>query len=148
MTDSDLQPTYLFVQTPWGHGGPGGAADYAARAAALGYAALGCADYGSVAAWPAFDAALRANNLRPILGLACDVALDPEYAPEGGAGRALQPVLLLAANSAGLRNLVLLHNRLTCEADGRCWCALEELTAHAAGCWVIVLTAGEFGVAP
>src|SRR5438552_898065 len=96
MTDTPF--VYLHVRTPYGpNGGPGTAEAYARRAAALGYAALGCADAGTPAAWAAWAAAAQTAGIRPLFGLELRVA---------AAGATPVPLLLLARDAAGLRNLV------------------------------------------
>src|SRR5690348_4190405 len=97
---------YLHVCTPYGPGGgPGSLAEYASAAAALGYPALACSDYGSVAAWPDWERACRRAGIRPIYGLTFDLCLDSADADPW-------PVLALAATGTGLRHLVGIHNRL------------------------------------
>src|SRR5205085_764032 len=82
MADDGPRPAqfcYLHVHTPYGPGGgPGSLAEYAAAAAAAGYPALACSDYGSVAAWPDWALDRLAGHLpRPeqlLCGLPCDEA--------------------------------------------------------------------------
>src|SRR5262245_5764404 len=110
MADEAPRPAqfcYLHVCTPFGPGGgPGSPTEYALAAAAAGYAALACSDYGSLAAWPDWERACRLAGLHSLYGLSFDLLVDP--APPGEPW----PVLALAATGQGLRQLVQIHNRL------------------------------------
>src|SRR5439155_4793009 len=131
---------YLPLRTPSGPGGgPGALGDYAAAAA--GYPALACSDYGTVAAWPEWERACRAAGIRAIYGLGFDVPLGPD----GDA--APWPLLALAATGAGLRHLVQIHNRLRREA-GRCLLDAPALPDLAVGLWLLLLPAGDWGASP
>ncbi len=128
----DLPFVYLSVRTPYGPGGGPGLPDaYARQARELGYPALGCADLGSVGAWPGWAHACATAGVRPIFGLALAV---------GEGGTPLLPVLLVARDATGLHHLLALHNAAQA---GRV--APATLLAHAAGLTAIFLATDTAG---
>ena len=146
MADDGPHPApfcYLHLHTAYGPGGgPGRLADYVAAAATAGYPALACSDYGSLAAWPDWERACRQAGLHPLYGLTFDLQLDPAESADPW------PLLALAATGTGLRHLVQIHNRLARSAEGPCVLSLAALPDLAAGLWLILLPAGEYGAAP
>src|SRR5689334_535958 len=139
-TPSAAQFTYLHLRTAYGPGGgPGPLAAY--TAAAQGYTALACTDYGTIAAWPEWERACHKAGIRPIYGLVFDLAL------AGAAPGESWPLLALAATGQGLRNLVQIHNRLDAR-EGRALLPLDSLPALAAGLWLILLPSGDHVPAP
>jgi DNA polymerase-3 subunit alpha len=139
-TPSAAQFTYLHLRTAYGPGGgPGSLAAY--TAAAQGYTALACTDYGTVAAWPEWERACRKAGIRPIYGLVFDLA------PAGAAPGESWPLLALAATGQGLRNLVQIHNRLEAH-EGRALLPVADLPPLAAGLWLILLPSGDHAPAP
>src|SRR5687768_12790739 len=99
-------------------GGPGSPREWCARAAALGYEALGVADRGPLVAHLELAAAAREAGIKPLFGMEVDLllALPPADEPkgkkksEGGSQKSevVQPILLFARDGEGLDNLAAL----------------------------------------
>jgi DNA polymerase-3 subunit alpha len=129
---------HLRVQSSYSIGvGVSTPAEICAHAARTGFGAVALTDVGGTWGWPEFHRAARRHGVKPIYGITLGMALGEE------AGAGIIPVVLIAFDRTGLKNVAALSNLAGSVEAGEPIVSTSQLRDHAEGV-VCILNAPEF----